>query len=372
MTVPPEVPAMHLTLCLTRDCRMACSYCYAGRKVAEAMSEETAATAIRFASGLDTGPFRLGFFGGEPLLEWELLRFAVGEARRQLGDRIAGFTLTTNGLGLTGERMAWLGEQDFYLGVSIDGDRTMHDVCRKMRGGASSFERTLAGLRNALSRPDRMEAILVLDPKNVRHASGGVEFLAGLGVRRISLNPNFHGRWDEAALDALGAAYESIGDFLVTAYRDARPVAINVLDAKIIARIKGGYAASDRCKFGCGEIAVAPSGRIYPCERLVGNDDDGAVCIGDVRAGFDAAKRMALAARRGNKDPECADCDLRHLCMNWCGCVNYSTTGAIDSTPGILCHHEQLAIRVADRVAAALFRERNPHFLVHFYREDFG
>jgi uncharacterized protein len=361
---------MHLTLCLTHDCDMACAYCYAGRKVPRAMTRKTVEEAIRFAARLEPGPFQLGFFGGEPLLEWELLRFAVGEALGQPGDREIVFTLTTNGTGLTEERAAWLGRHDFYLGVSIDGHRAMHETCRKLRGGASSFDLVAEGLRHALVRPDRMETIMVLDPRNVRHVAEGIEFLAGLGVRRISLNPNFHAEWDAAALAALEAAYEAAGDFLIAAYRNARPVAINVIDAKIITRLKDGYAPSDRCKFGCGEIAVAPSGRIYPCERLVGNDDDDAVCLGTVRAGIDVAKRLALAARRGNRDPECAECSLRRRCMNWCGCINYATTGAIDSAPALVCFHEKLSIRVADRVAETLFKEGNPDFLTRFYGED--
>jgi len=74
--------------------------------------------------------------------------------------------------------------------------------------------------------------------------------------------------------------------------------------------------------------------------------------------------------KRGNRDEECGACDLRKRCMNWCGCINYATTGAINSVAGVVCFHEQLAIRVADRIAQVLFAERNPHFLTRFYRED--
>lgn len=56
--------------------------------------------------------------------------------------------------------------------------------------------------------------------------------------------------------------------------------------------------------------------------------------------------------------------------MNWCGCINHATTGTIDSVAGLVCFHEQLAIRVADQTAEVLFAERNPYFLTRFYRED--
>ena len=145
---------------------------------------------------------------------------------------------------------------------------------------------------------------------------------------------------------------------------------VNVLDAKIITRLKNGYETSDRCKFGCGEMAIAPSGNIYPCERLVGVDEDGGVCMGSVHTGYDLARKVALLGELGNSDPECASCLLRSRCMNWCGCVNYTTTGAIDSAPGLVCFHEKLAIRVADHLAEILYHEKNRSFLSRFYGLD--
>jgi uncharacterized protein len=332
------------------------------------MSLATAKAAIKFAAGLDDADFQLGFFGGEPLLEWNLLCEAVRLARQELSNRKLILTLTTNGMGLSAERLDWLLEQNFYLGLSMDGNRAMHDLTRRSRSGASSFDQTLRALKLLLERSDRFEVIMVPDPKNVIHAADGVAYLAELGVQRISLNPNFYVEWDAAALAHLEKSYKAVADLLLESYRAGSPVRINVLDGKIITGLKDGYACSDRCKFGCGELAVAASGRIYPCERLVGNDDDDAVCIGNVFDGFYRELYESILARRGNRDPECAQCKLQSRCMNWCGCINYTTTGAIDSTPGIVCFHEKLAIREADRVAALLFAERNEHFLRRFYR----
>jgi len=363
---------MNLTLCLTHDCAMACSYCYAGEKMPRPMSWVTAKRAIDFALAQSQGDFQLGFFGGEPLQKWSLLQKATVYAEEVIGGagRKLVLTVTTNGIALSRERVAWLMEHHFYLGVSIDGNREMHDCCRTLRGGKSSFDAVLHGLKNALIRPDRVETVMVVDPVNVAHVPEGVAFLADLGVERISLNPNFYVEWDDESLAEWERAYERVGDDLLSAYRAGYPVVVNVLDSKIITRLKDGYSASDKCQFGCGEIAVAPSGNIYPCERLVGDDrGDGEteVCIGSVYEGYDMAKRVALLGRRGNQDLECVRCDLRDRCMNWCGCVNYTTTGTIDSAPGILCFHEKLSIRVADRVASILYHEKNASFLKRFY-----
>jgi uncharacterized protein len=158
-----------------------------------------------------------------------------------------------------------------------------------------------------------------------------------------------------------------VSDDWVRRYREGKPVWVNFVDGKIITRLKQGFSCRDRCGFGCREIAVAPSGNLYPCERLVGEDTDEAIRMGNVNEGIDREKQERYRQATGNADPECARCAIRERCMNWCGCTNYGLTGAIDRTDGVLCWHEQAAIREADRAGATLFAEGNPHFLRTYY-----
>ena len=134
---------MNLTLCLTHACNLACSYCYAGTPRAEAMTPSTAEQAIRFAFPLTEGDLQLGFFGGEPLLEWPLLQHATKTARQEAGDRKLVLTVTTNGTQLTAERAQWLADNGFFMGISIDGNRAMHDCTRRSGNGTSSFSSSL-------------------------------------------------------------------------------------------------------------------------------------------------------------------------------------------------------------------------------------
>jgi uncharacterized protein len=364
---------MDVALALTHDCNLACSYCYAGEKRHAVMAWETAEAALAFAFSFAAPRLQLGFFGGEPLLEWDLLVRCTerAEALSAAGGVELKPTVTTNATLLTAERVEWLHAHRFYPALSIDGDRAMHEGTRPFADGRSSYDACLHGLRLARESFPEIEVILVPDPTNVTHLAGGVRALAdGEGVLRLSVNPNFYARWDEAALAALQAGFEALGDFYLERYRAGRPLALNVIDSKVITRLKNGYACRDRCNFGEREIAVAPSGRLYPCERLIGDDRDLAMCIGDVRGGFDEAKRAAVLARRGNVNAECLRCACRSRCMNWCCCINYTLTGAIDRTDGIVCFHERAAIAVADRVAALLYAERNPAFLKRFYYDD--
>ncbi len=363
---------MDLTLCLTHDCNLACSYCYAGHKRAVVMTRETAAAALDLAfRELRTGKLQLSFFGGEPLLEWDTLAWATDRARGMAAD--AGvdlqLTVTTNATLLTDERVAWLTDREFALGISIDGDRESHDRTRPARGGGSSFDRTLAGLCRALPHSPNAEAIFVVDPANVDRVLDGTRFLADQGVRCISLNPNFYTAWSDDRLAVWEEQYARVADLFVERFRASEDLYINFVDGKILTRLKEGFSCADRCSFGEGEIAVAPSGRIYPCERLVG-DDSGELAIGQAETGFDELARLAVIARRGNHDGDCDECALKERFMNWCGCINHATTGAIDKVSALVCFHEQLCIREADRAAEILWAEQNPLFLRKYYGES--
>ena len=309
---------MDISLALTHDCNLACTYCYAGAKRRESMSADTAQRAIDFAFSFNASKLQLGFFGGEPLIEWDLLQACTEQAEElaaQSGTTLQK-TVTTNGTLLTESRVDWFHEHGFYPALSLDGNRAMHDATRPFCDGRSSFDATLRGLRLLRLKFPEVEVIVVPDPGNVEHLADSVRFLADEEqVLRISINPNFYTEWDEESLGIWRAAFEEIGDFYLARHRTGKPVAINFIDSKVITRLKNGYECRDRCNFGEREIAVAPSGRLYPCERLIGEDVDAAMSIGNVTDGFDEEKRENVLARRGNIDADCMGCEYRARCL---------------------------------------------------------
>ncbi len=365
---------MDLTLSLTHNCNLGCTYCYAGPKSRRAMTRDVVDRAVEFAFSFGTDTVQLGFFGGEPLLEWDLLRYAtdVTERRADHDDVTLQKTLTTNATLFNPERLAWLDEHDFFVALSVDGNRAMHEATRPMRDGSSSFDLVMDNLEMARRALRDYEVIVVPDPSNVRHLADSVAFLADdRGVGRISINPNFYIDWPDHTLAAFAEQFHIVGDYYIERFRHHRPLYVNFIDGKIITRLKDGFEHCDRCNFGEKEVAVAPSGNLYPCERLVGTDENEEMVIGNVVDGFDPDTRHRLLARRGNVNPDCLDCALKARCMNWCGCINYATTGHINRVHGVVCFHEQHAIEVADHVGSTLYNEANPSFLARFYHEDF-
>jgi len=360
---------VHLTLCLTHDCNLRCSYCYGGCKQKRDMSAETARRAVDLALARVSQRLHLVFFGGEPLLRWQDLVAFTGYARERA--TAAGIevkpTVTTNGTLLDDERIVWLVAERFLVALSCDGVRAAHDRNRRDAAGGSTYDVTLTAIRKCSAAGLRLRVVLVLDPSNVELLPESLAALAASGAHELVVNVNWAADWSpESVRSQCQAAFQRCADLYLEAYRQNKPFWLSLFDGKIASHIKGGYLPEDRCDLGQRNLVVAASGRLYPCDRLVGEDRDASTSVGDVWTGPDE-QRIGRFVSQVTSPPECQACALASRCRNRCACANLAMTGAVDIPSETLCFHEQLAIRSADRVAQALFAERNPRFLAQHY-----
>lgn len=362
-----------LTLCLTHQCNLRCRYCYAGRKYHSTMSRATLERAVDIA--LDEAQ-RLGrhldisFFGGEPLLEWELLQYGWQYATQKATNnkfRLR-FGLTTNGTLLSQEKSAWLVERDFLIGLSLDGSPAMHNTNRCYANGCGSHAQASRALRHLLQYPAaRFQIICVVDPHNHRHLCEGVRWLHRHKVGTIGLNFDYWSQWSDAQFDSLAHHMQLLADQVLASYRAGTPWQVECFADKIRSYIAQPQHSCKRCQLGERELAVSVDGHFFPCSRLVGVGDDPAITFGDVHTGINRARQQFIIATRGNATPECRLCALRHRCINSCGCSNFASSGAINQVSPFLCNLQQLIIRLADTMAETLYAERNPAFMQQFY-----
>jgi uncharacterized protein len=366
---------MNVILHLTHDCQLRCAYCYGGPRHEGRMSWEVARRALDlfFEQSSTASPDipQISFFGGEPLLEWDLLQqcVAYAESRKAAAGQDFRLTITTNGLALDRNRAEYLRSKNVGLLFSFDGAQEAQDATRRLSDGRSSFADTRRALGLVLGVFDNPAVCAVVSPENVAFLPESIDFLLGEGVRQIMLNPNFFAEWDEQHRDLWTAGYEHAARRFEESYRQGVPLNIHVFTAKIITHLQGGYGPCDVCDFGSHEIAIAPSGRIYPCQRMVGDDRQDLGLLGNVFDGLDPRAAAELAACRQVRAPACGQCAIRSRCRNWCSCVNHALTGRFDQPGGIICFHEQLAVRLADRAASRLFQEKNKLFLETYYLE---
>ncbi len=314
-----------------------------------------------------TGSPRIGFFGGEPLLEWERMQRAVALARSLNGDS-AQFYLVTNGTLLNEEVLRWIIAEQIHLTVSIDGCRRAHEVTRPFASGESSFDSVAENLERACGAIPEVETLSVIDPLNAAYLDESFTALLNLGGSRLSFTFNYSGAWMEPSFEILGDSLLRLGNAYIDAYRSGLKFSLDLFDSKIITHLNGGYACADRCNFGALEVGVAPSGNLHPCERLIGEDSGGALSIGHVDSGIDFAKLREMRREIDHMDDDCRRCSLLSRCIHWCGCVNLAATGSLGRPDGRVCRLEQMAIQFADRAAEILHREQNPIFVSRFYQ----
>ncbi len=357
---------MSTTLVLTHDCNLACTYCYTGEKFRAAMDDATAAAGLDLAFK-GRGPVDLGFFGGEPLIRFDQLVAIARDARERATREKRGLRLsvTTNGTLLTAARLEVLSSLGVQVTLSLDGAREAHEATRPTRGGQSSFDAAVRGAQLLLAAGLPLDVIAVVAPGNVKWLGETVRFLADLGARQIVLNPCFEQAWSDDDLAAWERGMREAADVYAARMREGRALAFPTFDNKLLAAAKGGLSDCDTCSAGDRELAVAPSGNLYPCARLVGEDRDQRWVIGHVTRGVE--RRAVDAIARGPSDPACETCVERWRCGATCVCANFAETGRPDVPGGVQCWYEQTSAAIADAVGGMLLDEGCPAFLAWTY-----
>jgi uncharacterized protein len=362
---------MKLTLFVNHRCNLRCTYCYTGRKFHRPMPLSMAQRAIEFGlEEADRGFLLLSFFGGEPMLEIELMEQALDYARRRAEecDKRLFPAVATNGTLLDKRRLELLKRHEFQVQVSLDGCASAQDATRRFRNGRSSYQRIETNLKRLMAEGFDIRVVAVIDPANTDFLGESFDSLMEMGVRRIHFSPNYNGDWTEEACDRFEQALHELGERYIARFRACEDVRLDPLNGKVVTHLARGYKEKNLCQFGQKELAISPSGKIYPCDRLVCEDDNPAVCIGDLnRGGLDEVRRDTMVRAKNTPDPECAECELQPRCMHWCGCANYETTGDVAQVSPIVCWFERCFIAEADRVANIMYSEENPTFLRRFY-----
>jgi uncharacterized protein len=359
--------ALHLTL----DCNLRCTYCYVGEKHGVRMSRETAREAVHFAFQQSRRHTDLTFFGGEPLLEKELLLETVDYARtlhhKMYPEKSLRFFTTTNGVLLDEAFLTAARERGIRLTLSLDGYREGHDLARKRPDGSGSFSLIEENFRAIFTHTPEIELLMTFTPANIGFLAAGIENLYAAGFRVFNLGPNYEEPWPEPALTILKDQFARIGDFYLRCFRGNRHIFVSTIDGKIATRTHPRGNLCSCCDKEDGEIAIAPSGNIYPCLRFVKTDQDHTLLLGNIKTGLDLRKRAGILAAAGREWEDCRKCGYRGRCFHYCSAINFRITGDFSHPPPVLCRLEQLTIEAADRLAETLYQEKNPQFLRRFY-----
>lgn len=359
---------MKFTLCITQQCNLRCGYCYI-EKQGKRMSISVADKIVDFifSTAQYGDKINIGFFGGEPLLEFELLKqiTLMIEAHPDFEPERVELTVVTNGTIFSEEIADFLKVHNIGFCVSYDGLPLAHDIFRKFQNGDNSSSQVEDTISKALATLPSVLVNMVYHPQTVKYLPAAVQHLASLGLRQIYINPDYSASWSAKESALLPDIYAKIADSYIDYYLQDNPHFISLIDGKVTVIMRGGYSADEKCKMGGGEFAFTTEGYIYPCERLIGSGGDGTHCIGHINNGLYIEKRGCVKIPTESITTECGNCGIKDYCMNWCGCSNYFSSKKYDHVSPFLCASERAAIQTAFSVFKTLQEKKGTAFIEH-------
>ena len=365
-----ERPTVVKALCLhiAHDCNLACRYCFAeegeyhGRRAL--MSLEVGKKALDFliANSGSRRNLEVDFFGGEPLMNWQVVKdlVAYGREQEKIHNKNFRFTLTTNGVLLDDEVMEFCNKEMGNVVLSIDGRKEVHDFMRPFRKGAGSYDLIVPKFQKfAESRnQDNYYVRGTFTHYNLDFAAD-VLHLADLGFKQISVEPVVAPPTEDYAireedLPIIFEQYDILAKEMIKRHKEGR--GFNFFHFMI--DLTGGpcvYKRLSGCGSGTEYLAVTPWGDFYPCHQFVGNEE---FLLGNVDEGI-VRTDLTCDFKKCNvySKKECSSCFARFYCSGGCAANSYNFTGKIHDVYDIGCKMQQKRIECALMIKAALAEE---------------
>ncbi len=354
------IKALCLHIC--HDCNLRCKYCFADEgayhSAREMMSLETAKAAIDFLlrnSG-DRKVLEVDFFGGEPLMNLNVVKQTVYYAKEEAAKRGKRFlfTTTTNGLLLDDDVIRFFNEEMENVVLSLDGRPEVHDAVRKTVNGKGSFALVIDKIKKFVrSRGDKHYYVRgTFTAKNLDF-SKDVLFLADNGFDSLSMEPVVTDipelQIREEHLPAIEKEYEALCEEYLR--REAAGEGFNFFHFNI--DLEGGPCLQKRvsaCGAGNEYFSVVPNGDIYPCHQFAG---DAKWRMGNVFEGrIDAEIRGEFASSCLFTRKKCGDCFAKFICSGGCSANNYHYNGDINDPYEMTCAMMKKRIECAMHILA--------------------
>jgi uncharacterized protein len=351
---------------------MRCEYCFAD--TGEFQGErsllplETGEKAIDFliANSGNRRNLEIDFFGGEPLMNWDVVKelVAYGREREKEADKHIRFTITTNGLLLDPEKDAFINEHMDNVILSIDGRPEVNDRMRKTVSGEGTYKHIIKNLRriaDARTKQGRLYYVRGTYTGLNKDFSEDVAHLVGAGFENVSVEPVVTDSsrpyvLTEDDLPQLYAEYEKLADIYIDRAERGEPFSFFHFNVDLT---QGPcvYKRTAGCGAGTEYVAVSPEGDIYPCHQFVGELEYrlGNVKEADGNPGKFENKLYDkfIKAHIGSKE-DCRACWAKYYCSGGCHANALHTNGDIMKPHALGCAIEKKRLECAIGIRAVL------------------
>ena len=352
-----------LCLHVAHDCNLACKYCFACEGEYHGprglMSFEVGKKALDYLidhSGTRKN-LEVDFFGGEPSLNFEVVKQLVAYGRSREADtgKNFRFTYTTNGIILTDEIMDFCNKEMSNVVLSLDGRREVNDRMRVNRGGVGSYDTIVPKFKKFIEKREGKDYyIRGTYTRFNKDFAADILHMADLGFKEISIEPvvaepSAPYALKEEDLPELLTQYEILAKEMIRRERNGSGFTFYhyMIDLDggpcVVKRVSG-------CGVGTEYMAVTPEGDFYPCHQFVGNSD---FLLGNVNDGVtnasvcDQFKNCNIYSHE-----ECDNCFARMYCSGGCAANAYNSTGSVTGVYKLGCELHKKRIECAIMIKA--------------------
>lgn len=360
-----DSPIKAMCLHVAHDCNLRCKYCFAstgdfghGRKL---MTEETAKQAIDFLlthSGTRRN-LELDFFGGEPLMNFDVIKKTVDYARKRESEfgKNFRFTVTTNGILLDDEKIKYINREMDNVVLSLDGRKEINDMMRPCSNGKGSFDVIVPKYKKLVEGRGTKDYYIrgTFTKHNLDFAKDVID-VNDMGFDQLSMEPVVTDEDKDYAitkndLPIVFKEYEKLAQKIIEKKKDGS--GINFFHFMI--DLTQGPCAIKRLRgCGCGNeyVAITPEGDIYPCHQFVGMEE---WKMGHVSDGVvDDEKKRFFAKTTVYDKPKCKECWAKFYCSGGCNANNLQYADDAHTPYEIGCEMEKKRIECAIMMRAAL------------------
>ncbi len=354
-----------LCLHIAHDCNLACKYCFAeegeyhGRRAL--MSLEVGKKALDFliANSGSRRNLEVDFFGGEPLMNWEVVKELVNYGRLKEAEynKRFRFTLTTNGVLLNDEIMEFCNKEMSNVVLSLDGRKEIHDFMRPSRNGKGSYDIIVPKFQKFAK--SRNQANYYVRGTFTRHNldfSKDVIHYANLGFKQLSMEPVVASKEEEYAIreediPTICKEYDNLAVEYIKRQKEGNGFQF----FHFMIDLKQGPCVAKRLS-GCGSgteyLAVTPWGDLYPCHQFVGEEK---FLLGNVDTGITNTEiQNEFKLCNVYAKEKCKNCFARFYCSGGCAANSYQFHGSITDAYDIGCELERKRVECAIMIKAAL------------------
>lgn len=359
-----------ICLHVAHGCNMDCEYCFAGKGdysgKSGIMSAEVGKRALDYLVD-HSGTRRhleVDFFGGEPLINWDVCKeiVAYGRELEKKHNKVFNFTLTTNGVLIDDDVIEFTNREMGNVVLSMDGRRETHDRMRHSKAGGGTYDMIMDNFKalvdSRLKNAERSSEYYMRGTYTAYNKDFAADVLAmaDLGFRETSIEP---------VVSDPDVPYALHEDDLPQLYEEYEKLALEMLEREkrgegfsfyhYTVDLTGGPCIYKRVA-GCGVateyLAVTPTGDLYPCHQFVGDDN---MVVGNIYEGITHPETVDIF-RNGNNiytRDDCKECWARLYCAGGCAANNYHSNGDINKVYRFGCKLHRKRIECALMMAAA-------------------